>query len=143
MKRTLSLLLGLSLFGAASVVAQEAKKDAPKKDAPKKAAAPAVKLPVQPADVAAPKLGNDGQVNPGFAKSHEAFLAVAKKGEAQVVFLGDSITAGWAGNGKEVFKEYAKYNAANFGIVGTASSTCSGASRTASSKASSPRPSSS
>ncbi|MGI9109320.1 MAG: GDSL-type esterase/lipase family protein [Opitutales bacterium] len=118
MKRTLSLLLGLSLFGAASVVAQEAKKDAPKKDAPKKAAAPAVKLPVQPADVAAPKLGNDGQVNPGFAKSHEAFLAIAKKGEAQVVFLGDSITAGWAGNGKEVFKEYAKYNAANFGIGG-------------------------
>ena len=113
MKRTLSLLLGLSLLGAASVVAQEAKKDAPKK-----AAAPAVKLPVQPADVAAPKLGNDGQVNAGFAKAHESFVATAKKGEAQVVFLGDSITAGWNGAGKEVFKEYAKYNAANFGIGG-------------------------
>ena len=81
MKRTLSLLLGLSLFGAAAVVAQEAKKDAPKKDAPKKAAAPAVKLPVQPADVAAPKLGNDGQVNPGFAQSHKNFVAIAQKGE--------------------------------------------------------------
>jgi lysophospholipase L1-like esterase len=113
MKRTLSLLLGLSLLGAASVVAQEAKKEAPKK-----VAAPAVKLPVQPADVAAPKLGNDGQIQAGFAKSHESFVAIAKKGEAQVVFLGDSITAGWAGNGKEVFKEYAKYNAANFGIGG-------------------------
>ena len=118
MKRTLSLLLGLSLFAATGVFAQEAKKDAPKKDAPKKAAAPAVKLPAQPADVAAPKLGADGQVNPGFAKAHESFVATAKKGEAQVVFLGDSITAGWNGNGKEVFKEYAKYNAANFGIGG-------------------------
>ena len=114
MKRTLSLLLCLSLFGAASVVAQEAKKEAPKK-----AAAPAVKLPVQPADVAAPKLDpKTGEIQGGFAKSHESFLAVAKKGEAQVVFLGDSITAGWNGNGKEVFKEYAKYNAANFGIGG-------------------------
>jgi lysophospholipase L1-like esterase len=113
MKRTLSLLLGLSLFAATSVVAQEAKKVAPKK-----AAAPAVKLPAQPADVAAPKFGNDGQINAGFAKSHESFVAIAKKGEAQVVFLGDSITAGWNGNGKEVFNEYAKYNAANFGIGG-------------------------
>lgn len=114
MKRTLSLLLGLSLFGAASVVAQEAKKEAPKK-----AAAPAVKLPVQPADVAAPKLDpKTGEIQGGFAQSHKNFLEVAKKGEAQVVFLGDSITAGWNGNGKEVFKEYAKYNAANFGIGG-------------------------
>ena len=114
MKRTLTLLLGLSLFAATSVVAQEAKKDAPKK-----VAAPAVKLPAQQADVAAPKYdAKTGQINAGFAKSHEAFVAIAKKGEAQVVFLGDSITAGWAGNGKDVFKEYAKYNAANFGIGG-------------------------
>jgi lysophospholipase L1-like esterase len=114
MKRTLSLLLGLSLLGAASVVAQETKKESPKK-----AAAPAVKLPVQPADVAAPKLDpKTGEIQAGFAKSHESFVAIAKKGEAQVVFLGDSITAGWAGNGKDVFKEYAKYNAANFGIGG-------------------------
>ena len=113
MKRTLSLLLGLSLLGAASVVAQEAKKEAPKK-----AAAPAVKLPVQPADVAAPKLGNDGQIQPAFAKAHESFVAIAKKGEAQVVFLGDSITAGWNGQ-KDLFeKEYAQYKAANFGIGG-------------------------
>jgi lysophospholipase L1-like esterase len=114
MKRTLSLLLGLSLFGAASVVAQEAKKEAPKKDA-----APAVKLPAQQPDVAAPKFDpKTGQVQVGFAKAHESFVAIAKKGEAQVVFLGDSITAGWAGAGKEAFKEYAQYNAANFGIGG-------------------------
>ena len=114
MKRTLSLLLGLSLFAATDVVAQEAKKDAAKKEA-----AAAVKLPPQQADVAAPKFDpKAGQVQTGFAKSHESFVAIAKKGETQVVFLGDSITAGWAGNGKDVFKEYAKYAAANFGIGG-------------------------
>ena len=119
MKRTLSLLLGLSLFAATSVVAQEAKKDAPKKDAPKKVAAPAVKLPVQPADVAAPKLDpKDGQIQAGFAKSHDAFVEIAKKGEAQVVFLGDSITAGWNGHKALFDKEYAQYKAANFGIGG-------------------------
>jgi lysophospholipase L1-like esterase len=114
MKRTLSLLLGLSLFAATSVVAQEAKKDAPKK-----AAAPALKLPAQQADVAAPKFdGNTGQIQAGFAKQHEAFVAIAKKGEAQVVFLGDSITAGWNGQKALFDKEYAQYKAANFGIGG-------------------------
>ena len=113
MKRTLSLLLGLSLFAATSVVAQEAKKVAPKK-----AAAPAVKMPAQPADVAAPKFGNDGQINAGFAKSHESFVAIAKKGEAQVVFIGDSITAGWNGQKALFEKEYGQYKAANFGIGG-------------------------
>ena len=110
MKRTLSLLLGLSLFAATSVVAQEAKKDAPKK---------AISLPAQQADVAAPKYdAKTGQINAGFAKSHEAFVAIAKKGEAQVVFLGDSITAGWGGQKALFEKEYGQYKAANFGIGG-------------------------
>ena len=112
MKFIPSLLLSLSVLGATAAFAA----DAPKKAAPKKATAPA--LPAQPADVAAPKLGPDGKVNAGFAKSHEAFLAEAKKGEAQVVFLGDSITAGW-NNQKPLFeKEYAQYKAVNFGIGG-------------------------
>ncbi|NBR42148.1 MAG: GDSL family lipase [Verrucomicrobia bacterium] len=112
MKFIPSLLLSLSVLGATAAFAA----DAPKKAAPKKATAPA--LPAQPADVAAPKLGPDGKVNTGFAKSHEAFLAEAKKGEAQVVFLGDSITAGW-NNQKPLFdKEYAQYKAVNFGIGG-------------------------
>lgn len=114
MKRSLSLLLGLSLLGAASAVAQEAKKDAPKK-----AAVVAVKQPVQPADVAAPKLDpKTGEIQGGFAKSHESFVATAKKGEAQVVFLGDSITAGWNGQPVLFAKEYSQYKAANFGIGG-------------------------
>ena len=113
MKRTLSLLvytvLLISFSGCQSVEVP-----APAN----KPVAPAVKLPAQPADVAAPKFGNDGQINAGFAKSHESFVAIAKKGEAQVVFLGDSITAGWNGQKALFEKEYAKYNAANFGIGG-------------------------
>jgi lysophospholipase L1-like esterase len=110
MKRTLSLLLALGLLGGASLVAQEAKK-APAK----KPAAPAVK---QPADVAAPKLGPDGKPQANFLKSHESFVAVAKQGEAQVVFLGDSITAGWNGQKALFEKEFGQYKAANFGIGG-------------------------
>ncbi|GBL42721.1 hypothetical protein LBMAG55_06060 [Verrucomicrobiota bacterium] len=115
MKPLHALLLGTAFLGASVFAADEAKKPADAKPAVK-AAAP--KVPAQPADVAAPKVGNDGQIQGGFAKSHESFVALAKKGEAEVVFLGDSITAGWGGAGKEVFKEYAKYKAVNFGIGG-------------------------
>jgi len=50
---------------------------------------------------------------------HESFNAVSKKGEAQLVFLGDSITQGWEGGGKEAWaKAWAPLKAANFGIGG-------------------------
>jgi lysophospholipase L1-like esterase len=110
MKKSLLLLLALGLFGGASLAAQETKK-APAK----KPAAPAIS---QPADVAAPKLGPDGAIQAGFAQSHESFVAVAKQGEAQVVFLGDSITAGWNRQQALFEKEYGQYKAANFGIGG-------------------------
>jgi lysophospholipase L1-like esterase len=110
MKLPLALLLGLAVLGQPVFAADEAKKPVAK--------APAPKLPSQPADVAAIKFGPDGKPNASFMKMHESFVEVAKKGEAQVVFLGDSITAGWNGAGKEVFKEYAQYKAANFGIGG-------------------------
>lgn len=87
--------------------------------APAKPAVPAVKLPPQPPDVAAPKMGPDGKPNAGFVASHERFVGIAKEGKAQLVFLGDSITAGWAGNGKEVWaKSFGAYTPANFGIGG-------------------------
>jgi lysophospholipase L1-like esterase len=55
----------------------------------------------------------------GWMKRHESFNAISKKGEAQLVFLGDSITQGWGGNGKEVWaKTWAQHKAANFGIGG-------------------------
>ncbi len=119
------LPLALVAFLSASVLFAETKPAsapvAPAAPAPAtaKPAVPTVKLPPQAPDVAAPKLGPDGQPNAGFIKSHENFVKIAKEGKAQLLFLGDSITAGWAGNGKDVWaKAFAKYNPANFGIGG-------------------------
>lgn len=60
-------------------------------------------------------------LHPGTEKRHESFNEISKKGEAELVFLGDSITHGWenAGRGKEVWEKYwAPLKAANFGIGG-------------------------
>ncbi|MCF7789496.1 MAG: GDSL family lipase [Prosthecobacter sp.] len=55
----------------------------------------------------------------GWMKRHDSFNAISKKGEAQLVFLGDSITQGWEKNGKEVWaKTWEPLKAANFGIGG-------------------------
>ena len=95
--------------------------------APAKPAAPATTpaatpfpLPAQTPDVAAPKMDpKTGKENAGFMASHDRFVATAKEGKAQVVFLGDSITAGWGGAGKEVWAAaFGKYTPANFGIGG-------------------------
>lgn len=52
-----------------------------------------------------------------WLKRHESFNAISKKGEAELVFLGDSITQGWEGKGKVVWdKMYGHRKAANFGI---------------------------
>ena len=48
---------------------------------------------------------------------HKSFLALAKKGKIDLLFLGDSITQGWYEN--EVWQRYyGPRNAANFGIGG-------------------------
>ena len=52
---------------------------------------------------------------------HESFnRKVAELGDkSQVIFIGDSITQGWEGAGKEVWADnYAKYDAINLGIGG-------------------------
>jgi lysophospholipase L1-like esterase len=50
---------------------------------------------------------------------HEGFAARAKKGDVDVVFLGDSITHGWEGGGKAVWKKHFEpLKAVNFGIGG-------------------------
>jgi len=50
---------------------------------------------------------------------HHRFLNRAKKGEVEVLFLGDSITQGWEGSGKEVWtKHFEPLKSANFGIGG-------------------------
>lgn len=55
----------------------------------------------------------------GWMTTHERFVERAKKGDVDVLFLGDSITAGWANNGKAAWKEtFEPMKAANFGIGG-------------------------
>jgi lysophospholipase L1-like esterase len=50
---------------------------------------------------------------------HQEFLAIAKAGGVDLLFLGDSITDGWRGNGQNVWNKYwAPLKAANFGIGG-------------------------
>ncbi len=67
---------------------------------------------VNPATKAAPR-------DEKWLATHEKFVKRAKAGGVDVLFLGDSITAGWAGNGKAVWKEHFEpLKAANFGIGG-------------------------
>ena len=87
--------------------------------APTTQAAPVAPLPVQRADVAAPKMdAKTGAPQEGFMKSHDSFVAIAKEGKAQRVFLGDSITAGWRGQAAIWEASFGKYTPANFGIGG-------------------------
>ncbi len=81
---------------------------------------PASKLPPQPPDIAAPKMdAATGQPNASFVTKHESFLKTAREGKAQVVFLGDSITAGWSRNGATVWESaFGQWAPANFGIGG-------------------------
>ena len=52
-------------------------------------------------------------------KRHEQFLKIVAKGDADVIFLGDSITQGWEGAGKKVWAEtFAPMKAVNLGIGG-------------------------
>ena len=48
---------------------------------------------------------------------HEQYLARAKEGKCDLLFLGDSITEGW-GNNETWKKRYEPRNAVNFGIGG-------------------------
>jgi lysophospholipase L1-like esterase len=73
-----------------------------------------------PAATPSPRLDKGGQPSAGWMKTHEAFVARAKKGDVDVLFLGDSITAGWNGKfGKAAWQKYFEpLKAANFGIGG-------------------------
>jgi lysophospholipase L1-like esterase len=55
----------------------------------------------------------------GAVKRHQSFVERAKKGDVDVLFVGDSITQGWEGAGKKVWDErFTKLKPANFGIGG-------------------------
>lgn len=54
-----------------------------------------------------------------WMKRHESFNERVKQGNVDLIFIGDSITQGWEGNGKAVWEEfYGKRNAVNLGIGG-------------------------
>jgi lysophospholipase L1-like esterase len=54
----------------------------------------------------------------GWVKRHEGFVEIAKKGDVDVLFLGDSITDGWRGQKKTWDKAFGDMKPANFGIGG-------------------------
>ncbi len=54
-----------------------------------------------------------------WMKRHESFNERVKQGNVDLIFIGDSITQGWEGAGKNVWNEYyTKRNAVNLGIGG-------------------------
>ena len=123
MPPTLRALLGCCLAATLAFPALSPAQDAPA--AP--AAPPAAKKPDTPrkqgkeaADVPAVK-GNPDDPDNGFLKRHEGFLKdlAAKNGKVGVLFVGDSITDGWRGGGKQVFqKHYGNLDPLNLGIGG-------------------------
>lgn len=79
---------------------------------------PAVVVAPQQAWIAAQKFGPDGKVNPGFLAAHEKYVAQAQEGKARLVFLGDSITAGWARHQAIWDEAFGDHDPVNFGIGG-------------------------
>jgi lysophospholipase L1-like esterase len=125
MTRRLRALLASCLAATLSFPALVSAKDAPAAAPPatpsavKKADAPRNQTK-EPADVGAIK-GNPDDPNNGFLKRHEGFLKdlAAKNGKVGLLFVGDSITDGWRGGGKQVFeKNYGSMDPLNIGIGG-------------------------
>lgn len=54
----------------------------------------------------------------GWVKRHDGFVEIAKKGDVDLLFLGDSITDGWRGQKKTWDTAFGAYKPANFGIGG-------------------------
>jgi lysophospholipase L1-like esterase len=73
-----------------------------------------------------PRMGKGGQPDANWMKRHASFIKIAKRGDVDVLFLGDSITDAWGGEGHspkaagtEAWKKsFAPLKAANFGIGG-------------------------
>ena len=99
------LLTGLSLAAHAQTPARVADQSA----------APAVTALPDQVDASAP-IPKTGSAP--FFKKHDEFLARGKSGPIGVLFLGDSITEGWAKAPHIWEKYYGKYQPANFGISG-------------------------
>ena len=102
------LTLGLAgVWSLAGYTAQAADSSAPPASPPAQAADAGAKI--NSAIVPVPTLRPE---------MHNAFVELAKKGDIDVLFLGDSITDWWRSNGQDVFaKYYGNLKVANFGIA--------------------------
>jgi lysophospholipase L1-like esterase len=109
--KAIIFLLALLSTAAAPVFAA----DAPAKRAGQAAAPRAAR---QLPDVPAPKLGTNGQPQTAFIRSHEKFVGIARQGDTGLLFLGDSITAGWTRQQTIWSNAFGAYRPANFGIGG-------------------------
>ena len=71
-----------------------------------------------PATKAEPRMSL--QPDPGWLNRHKGFVDIAKKGDVDVLFIGDSITDAWRGPGAKSTweKHFVPLKAANFGIGG-------------------------
>src|SRR5262249_39740333 len=71
-----------------------------------------------PAAMPSPRMAKDNKPDAGWIKRHEGFVEIAKKGDVDVLFLGDSITDGWRGQKKVWEGAFGAMKPANFGIGG-------------------------
>ena len=81
--------------------------------------APAVAQVAQQAELHSAVKPTPKASNQGWMARHEKMNARVKEGNVDLLMIGDSITHGWEGTGKEIWaKYYAPRNAVNLGIGG-------------------------
>ncbi len=99
--RSIAVSLGAVLLAASAALAVEA-------------------APAKPeASKAVPAAARPAKREASWVKRHEGMVDEAKKGGIDLLFIGDSITDGWRGAGKDVWKKnFEPLKAANFGIGG-------------------------
>src|SRR5688500_18638524 len=103
-------ILALLLFSAPLALSQPPV-------APPSPATPAPAPPSAPTPIPHPRgaVAPLARPEPGWQARHARFNEISSKGEAPLVFLGDSITQGWEGAGKLAWeKHWAPLGAANF-----------------------------
>jgi lysophospholipase L1-like esterase len=108
MKRLIATLLSATLAGLLPLQAQSPN------PAP---TAPIAVSSYQKPDMPAPKLTN-GEPDAKFIQAHEGFVKIAAENKSGVMFLGDSITAGWKRAPAVWSAAFGAYQPANFGIKG-------------------------
>jgi len=110
MKKHISGLVALAILCWLAVSVAAAQVTVPAKKRPGKAKAARAEKPRTAEDAVTPAIKDPNR--------HEQFMARIKEGPVGLLFLGDSITDGWRGGGRQTWEKLAKYQPANFGISG-------------------------